>query len=208
LALGALAAATPALALIEEIGKAPEPTPPPPSCPGTPCLAVSRTTGFQAKIGETKKIYVAKRDAKLVAWTITLAKPGAKQQKFFEDKLGGPAAAQISVLRPGAKLRYRVVATSPVVELTPYFGMTAQFPLDTALDVKKGYYIALTVPTWAPALAVGLDKNNIWRASRPKGSCDDTATDKAQKDVGALAQYRCLYRGVRLTYSATLISTP
>ena len=55
-----------------------------------------------------------------------------------------------------------------------------QFPLGRALNVKKGYVIALTVPTWAPALTPLLTDHSSWRASRAKGKCNDTATQTAQ----------------------------
>jgi hypothetical protein len=206
-ALAGAAVPAAAAAKVQELGKTADPAPAP-SCPATPCLAVSRTTGYQAKVGERRGIFVAPRRGKIVAWTITLAKPGRRQIAFFNDRLGGPASAGVSVLKPGTKLRYRVSGQSPIVQLEPYFGMTVQFPLDRSLTVKKGYVVALTVPTWAPALAVGLDNKNSWRASRAQGSCEDTQTQTAQLTRGSLAQYRCLYRGVRLTYSVTLISTP
>jgi hypothetical protein len=195
-----------AAARITEIGKTTDA--PPPSCPTTPCLAVSRTTGFQVKIADKRGIFTAPRNGKVVAWTITLSKPGKKQIAFFNDKLGGEASAGIAVLKPGSRLRWRVSGLSEVVKLEPWFGQTVQFPLERSLTVKKGYTVALNVPTWAPSLAVGLDNTNIWRASRPKGACDDTQTQTAQLIRGGLTQYRCLYRGVRLTYSATMVSTP
>ncbi len=40
-----------------------------------------------------------------------------------------------------------------------------------------------------------------------KGKCDDTETQTAQTRMQQRTQYRCLYRA-RLTYSATLITTP
>ena len=49
-----------------------------------------------------------------------------------------------------------------------------QFPLAKSIPVKKGWVVALTVPTWAPALAVGLGADTSWRASRGKGTCEDT----------------------------------
>ena len=101
-----------------------------------------------------------------------------------------------------------MLARSPLQTLTPFFGQTVQFPLETSLPVAKGNLVALTVPTWAPALAVGLGANTAWRAARPKGSCDETQTQTAQTAIGQLAQYWCLYRTARLTYSATLIPTP
>jgi len=67
--------------------------------------------------------------------------------------------------------------------------------------------VALTVPTWAPALTKLLDDGSSWRASRAKGKCGKTSLQTAQTQMGQRTQYRCLYRA-RLTYSATLITNP
>ena len=179
-----------------------------PSCPTTPCLAVSRTTGFQAKAGSERAMFVAPRDGRIVAWSITLGKPSQKQINFFDANEGGAASAGITVLRPSKRLIYRVVGQSPIVALQPYFGKSADFPLDNSIPVKKGWTVALGVPTWAPALSVGFGNDTSWRASRRKGKCNDTATQTAQSKAGSSTQYYCLYRTARLTYSATLISTP
>jgi hypothetical protein len=201
-----LAGAVVATARLTEVGETSEKGTP--TCPARPCLAVSRTTGYQAKVGETKAPATVPRDGRIVAWTITLGKPGSKQAAFFNAKLGGEATAGITVLRPGPKLYYRVVARSPVRHLKRYFGSTVQFPLAKSILVRKGWVIALTVPSWAPALAVGFGNDHSWRASRPRSKCDDTQTQTAQVKHHGLAQYFCLYRTARLTYSATLVSTP
>jgi len=204
----AAVAAAPAVAgaMLSEVGRTgPEATA---SCPARPCLAFSRTTGFQAKIGERRGTHVVPRDGRIVAWTITLGKPGTKQQAFFERKLGGAASAQISVLDLRRKLRYRAVAQGEPQKLEPFFGTTVQFPLDRSIPVKKGQVVALTSTTWAPALAVGLGSDTSWRAARGRGKCEDPESQTAQTMPAQLAQYYCLYRTARLTYSYTLVSTP
>jgi hypothetical protein len=181
-----------------------------PSCPASPCLAVSRTTGFQVKVGSERNLLSAPRAGTIVAWTITLGNPSATQIKFFNANEGGPAEAGIAILAPQAKpnLTYKLIAQSPLVKLQPYFGKTAQFPLETTIPVKKGYVVALTVPSWAPALALGFANNTSWRASRPKSGCTSTSSQTTQTTIGGAVQYYCLYQTARLTYSATLISTP
>ena len=62
------------------------------------------------------------------------------------------------------------------MKLEPYFGKTAQFPLETTITVKKGDIVALTVPTWAPALALGFGNDTSWRASRQKSQCTSTSS--------------------------------
>jgi hypothetical protein len=207
----ALAMPTGSLATLAEVGVIPETTPPTtPSCPGSPCLAVSRTTGFQVKVGSTHELVSAPREGRIVAWTIALGKPNATQVKFFNANEGGEASAGIAILRKERKpnLAYKLIAQSPLVKLEPYFGKTAQFPLTSTLPVKKGDLVALTVPSWAPALALGFPNTTSWRASRPKTQCTSTSAQSAQTSLGGIVQYACLYRTARLTYSATLVSTP
>jgi hypothetical protein len=198
------------LATLAEVGVIPATTPPTtPSCPSTPCLAVTRTTGFQVKVGTTRNLVTAPKAGSVVAWTITLGKPNATQVKFFNSNEGGTASAAIAILekQPRPNLTYKVIAQSPTVQLQGYFGKTAQFPLESTLKVKKGDIIALSVPTWAPALALGFTNETSWRASRPRSQCSSTSVQSVQS-VGAGVQYYCLYRQARLDYSATLISTP
>jgi hypothetical protein len=198
-------------ATIAEVGVIPPTTPETvPSCPASPCLAVSRTTGFQVKVATNTTLMNVQKTGSVVAWSITLGKPNATQVKFFNSNEGGPAEAGIAILQAEKKpnLTYKLVASSPTVKLEKYFGKTAQFPLETSIKVKKGEIVALTVPTWAPALALGFGKDTSWRASREKKQCSSTSSQSTQTSIGAAVQYYCLYQTARLTYSATLVSTP
>jgi hypothetical protein len=202
--LAVLVCAAPASARIIEVGAtSPEATP---TCPSSPCLAVSRTTGYQAKVVDSRSVYVVPRAGRIVAWTISLGNPNKRQIEFFDSNYG-EASAGITVLRRGKRLYHRVLGQSPQEDLEPYFGQKVQFPLTTSIPVKRGYVVALTVPTWAPALTQLLDNGSAWRASRAKGRCDDTDRQTAQTRMQQRTQYRCLYRA-QLTYSATLITNP
>jgi anti-sigma-K factor RskA len=179
-----------------------------------PCLAISRTTGFQVKAASLSNPFVLPRSGRIVAWTIQLGKPTSSQIKFFDTNEGGAPEASIAVLHPERasktvpKYTYKLVAQSPLIQLEPYFGLTVQFPLLATLEAEKGDIVALTVPTWAPALALGYEKDTSWRASRSTQQCSVTNTQTAHIKVGKLRQYDCLYQTARLAYSATLISTP
>ena len=144
---------------------------------------ISRTTAFQARVDGKRELFVSPAAGRIVAWSITLGTPGRKQRRYFEENLGGAAQAGISVLRQGDRRYGRVTGESPVQTLTPYFGQTVQFPLATSLAINKGDVVALTVPTWAPALGLGLGRNTVWRASRDIDACDDTQTQSAQTDL-------------------------
>jgi hypothetical protein len=41
-----------------------------PSCPSSPCLAVSRTTGFQVRVAAARNLLTVPRTGTIVAWTI------------------------------------------------------------------------------------------------------------------------------------------
>jgi hypothetical protein len=178
---------------------------PAPSCP-TGLLRISRTPATRQGRHEPRPHGARERPHR--RWTIRLSKPGPKQITFFNERLGGVSQAGITVLKPGKRLFGRVVAQSPINQLEPFFGQTVQFPLERSLPIKKGQVLGLTVPTWAPALATGLGNDTSWRASRRAGDCEDTSTQTAQMEIRDLAQYRCLYQKVRLSYSATMITEP
>ena len=206
LAIAAVLAAAPAAqARVVEVGS----TGADPSCPRADhsCLAVARTTGYQVRVGARRGRFTVPADGRIVAWSIRLGQPTRRQIAFLNRREHGAAAAQLSVLRLGKRQFARVVAQTPLVKLAPYFGQTVQFPLDRTLRVRKGYVIALTAPTWAPALEIIRHDRSTWRASRPAKRCNDTVTQTAQTHLRDLTRYRCQYNA-RLAYSATLVTLP
>lgn len=183
-----------------------------PGCPGDPCYAISRTTGYQAKAGSSASTMVVPKGGRIVAWTIALGKPNSKQISFFDSKLGGASQAQITVLERSSnkkkKTTFTTVAQGEPAKLSPYFGKTVTFALRRSIVVKKNQVLALTVPTWAPALATGLASDVSWRASRSKAQCEDTQGQTAQTELKKSAEYYCLYKTARITYSVTMVPTP
>ena len=171
---------TPASAKIIEVGR----TDAAPACPASPCLAVSRTTGYQIKVADERSAFVVPEDGKIVAWTIRSASPRPSRSRS-STRASAARRPRVDGPAPRQDLFSRVVTQSPVQQLAGFFGQTVQFPLGRSLNVKKGYVIALTVPTWAPALTPLLTDHSSWRASRPKGKCNDTGTQTAQTDARA-----------------------
>jgi|SRR4051794_36526186 len=205
LALAAVLLAAPAAqARVVEVGS----TGAAPSCPSSTgkCVALSRTTGYQVAVGGRRGRFTVPADGRIVAWAISLGRPTRRQSAFLTKREHGAASAQLSVLRTGKRRFARVVAQSPLVQLAPYFGQTVQFPLARTLSVRKGYVIALTTPTWAPAFALR-SGGSTWRSSRSARGCFDTVTQTAQLQMRDLTRYRCSYPS-RLVYSATLVTQP
>jgi hypothetical protein len=176
-----------------------------PSCPGAPCTVVTAVTGFQAAIAGRHNTMTVSRAGRVTGWQIVLAAQTPDQSAYFDQLTHGPARAGLVILRHVANYGFRVIDASPLVMLAPYFGRTMSASLTRPLPVRPGDILALTVPTWAPALAVGLDPDTGWRASRPRASCGDVLTPTAQMTFGALTQYECVYSTVRLTYGATVL---
>ncbi len=201
-ALGA--ASSTASARLYELGATTEPTTV--SCPDH-CFVVTRTTALQVRTGTVRYPTTAPRNGRVVAFTVQLGSLSDRQISFFNSTYGGTSRVQLAVLREKPRRTYDVVATTGIFKLQPYFGTTVQFPLKTTLSVRKGDVIALTVPTWAPVLAVNLPQENGWRASRADNG-RDLLTQTAQMTVDSSTQYKCLYQTARVTYSASLISTP
>jgi len=205
------------------------PSTPPPSCPGkivnnvevVPCRVEGHVTGFQAIAGGVASPYEAPFDGKIVAWSITLAKPSTKDTKtttnevgFFDEFLGKPSEARIGVLRPveGSKPpQYTLVRQSPLEVLNPYFGGGVVFALEHPLSVLRGQIVALTVPTWAPMFAFNTSSEETWRGSRLTGHCsskEDIQGGHPQQVVGKTKTYGCYYSSARLLYTATLVKQP
>jgi len=202
---------------------------PPASCPGkivnnveiTPCRVEGHVTGFQAIAGGVPKPYEVPFDGKVVAWSITLAKPSkvasattTDEVGFFNDFLGEPSMARIGILRPveGSKpAKYTLVRQSPLKILNPFFGTTPIFALEHPLSVLKGQIVALTIPTWAPMFAFNVAADNTWRGSRLPEHCaskDDIQGGHPQQGVGKTKTYGCYYSEARLLYTATLVKKP
>jgi hypothetical protein len=184
---------------------------PAPACPQSPCEAVGSVTGFQSTAGAVSEPFVAPFNGKLVAWSISLSKPKASQQSFFNNFYGSPPEGRISVIQQVPDKhppRYELLRQSPTVVLTSFLGSDVTFALDQPLNVKRGDIVALTIPTWAPAFAVGLTDSSGWRASRKVGKCTRTADIKdsrPQQKVGSNKQYGCFYKTARLLYTATVV---
>jgi hypothetical protein len=189
------------------LGKGPSASP---ACPGDPCQAVGKTTGFQTQIGKKKNPFVATANGRVVAWSIKLSQPNASQMKFFEDFYGGKPSARLAVLKRSkdSKVLYQLKAQSPLQDLSQVLGTTTTFSLTQPLKVKKGWIVALSIPTWAPAFSIGLPKSNVWRASRKKNRCKQPKliqAGSAQTALGGVRAYACKYTTARILYSATMI---
>jgi hypothetical protein len=179
-----------------------------PSCPAAPCEVITATTGFQAAITGRHNAMVVARPGRVTSWSLTLAALDSAQVAFFDRLAHGPPQAGLVILRQGSSYRFRVLDASPLVALGAYLGQTKTFALARALAVAPGDVVALTVPTWAPALAVSLDPATGWRASRTRGTCANVFAPTAQLARGALAKYECVYHTARLTYGATVADDP
>lgn len=129
----------------------------------------------------------------------------------LELKYGGPPEIEVAILRrvgPALNYRWSVAAESQPIELLPYIGQVVQFPLVQPMPVVPGEVVAVSVPTWAPILTIDVASGTFqYRQSR--GDCTKTTTASlAQLTIGDMTNYACVYKGSRLEYSATEVTSP
>lgn len=184
------------------------------SCPGfseTDCgIVVVRQTGFQAKVGTTKAFTTSKTSGNVVAWTVSLAGVAATKVTTTSKRFGGSPKAAIVVLAPLGKSNFKVVGKGPLEDLTKYLGTTPTFSLPTALPIKPGQVVGLSIPTWAPILQIGLGSDTSWRSSKPlkESVAQDYRTQRALVGDTTQAFFGALYQRARMVYSAWVVPTP
>ena len=176
------------------------------SCPAN-CQAIGRVTGYQGRGGAKRDPFVIPRNGRIVAFSIRLGQPDATQERFFEDLYGGPPQVRLSILRQGREKKkvHRLLAQTPAFRLDPYFGTTPTFVLDEPLRVRRKQIVAITVPTWAPAFAVGLQRDHWWRSSRTAKRCENVRQRAQQTKLASRKTFGCTYRTARLYYTATYV---
>ena len=194
-----------------------------PSCP--PNVSSAQCTIILTRVTalETLRDGIAyptrvKTAGRIVAFTLGLSQlsGNAATRKsfihFLDQTYGGTTQVAITVLAPVGKpsqWRWQVVAASPVYHVEPYLGKVVQIPLDTSIEVKPGYVVALTTPTWAPVLTIDVDgKKFAYRQSRSANCTNAAASSQAQLTHGQTASYSCDYAGTRVEYSATEVTYP
>ena len=194
-----------------------------PTCPkgvsGVQCtIILTRATALETIRDNTAYPSTVKQAGRLVAFTVGLsalssdATTVSNDLKFLDATYGGDAQVQITVLKrvgPKNNWTWQVVESSPLVDVQPYLGQIAQFPLTTSLPVVRGETIALTTPTWAPVLSIDLSTSHFaYRQSRSRNCNHPPGTTQAQTQVGQSTKYACDYPGTRVEYSATEITNP
>jgi hypothetical protein len=221
-ALGLIAPGA-ASAQIVELGQTSSSPVTQPACPPGVSLdncviVLTHTTAVQTETNGVVNPTKVTKDGWIVAFTLGLSRltSDAKTElgllKGLDARWGGPPQLMLTVLKPGPKNKYTVAAQSATFHVLPYLGSVLQQPLSlpptfttmTALPVKKGDVIGLTVVTWAPVLTYNLTASKYsYRQSRRANCTHAPGTQTAQMTVGSSQQYLCSYTGTRVQYSAT-----
>jgi hypothetical protein len=223
-ALAGLAVLVPAAASAQTVQVGQTTTPlSAPSCPKQSSLAnchivLTRTTALQVMSDAVINPMRVNQQGWLVSFTVGLSRLVAKPKeragiiKGLDSRYGGAPELAISVLQPEPGNTYKLVAQSGVYNLTPFLGQLLQQPMSlpprftsfTALPVLRGDVVGLTVPTWAPVLALDLPGSQFsYRQSRRANCNNPAAAQTAQTHVGGTANFGCYYAGTRLEYGAT-----
>jgi hypothetical protein len=217
-------AAVPAVALAAEIElgstKSPLVAPTcPPNVSSSQCtIILTRVTALETLRDGTAYPTKVKSAGRIVAFTVGLSElsSSASNRKstihFLDQTYGGTTQLGITVLAPVGKRTqwsWKVVASSPIYHVEPYLGKVVQIPLENSIEVKPGYVIALTTPTWAPVLTIDIDgKRFAYRQSRNANCTHPPASSQAQLTAKQTTSYSCDYPGTRLEYSASEVTYP
>ncbi|MFZ0087864.1 MAG: hypothetical protein WAL63_00040 [Solirubrobacteraceae bacterium] len=181
-------------------------------------IILTRTTAVQSVTSGLINPTRVKQAGWIFQFTVGLSRltGNAKTEHTYLHELdsayGGTPQVALTVLKPGPRNQYTVAAQSGTYHLIPFLGQVLQEPMSlppsfntmTALPVKPGDVIGLTVPTWAPVLSYNLSASKYsYRQSRSSACKSAAGTQTAQMKVGATATYACTYTGTRVQYSAT-----
>jgi hypothetical protein len=217
-----------ALATIVELGQTKTPIVSP-SCPKgvspSQCFIIlTRTTAIQSVSDGVSYPTKVKKAGWIVAFTLglsNLSTSSTTEHSYLhtlDQAYGGTPQIALTVLKPGPNNRYTVAAQSATFHLIPFLGQVLQEPLSlppnftsfTALPVKPGEVVGVSVPTWAPVLSYNLSTTKFaYRQSRMANCKSAAGTQTAQQTVGATTRYLCNYTGTRVEYSATeVLNTP
>jgi hypothetical protein len=189
----------------------------PSSVPKSQCtIILTETTALETASDGVFYPTTVKTAGRIVGYTLGLAKLAKSDITTLDGLYGGQPYVELTVLRKaaGAKGKQRfftVVAESKPNFIQPWFGQVTQWPLTQTLPVQKGDVVALTVPTWAPVLAINLPAQQFqYRASRATGCALQStfSTQTAQLTIGDTKQYLCFYTATRVEYTATEITGP
>jgi hypothetical protein len=219
------AAAVPALALATEVELGATKSPlVAPVCPkgvsSAQCtIILTRVTALETLRDGVAYPTTVKQAGRVTAFTVGLSQLSTNKATrtsyihYLDATYGGTTRVAITVLRPGggkkSQFRWQVVAESPIYHVEPYLGSVVQIPLSTSIEVKPGYVIGLTTPTWAPVLSINLaGKQFAYRQSRSANCGSPPASTQAQLTVGQIASYGCDYPGTRVEYTATEVLYP
>ncbi len=177
------------------------------------CKALARLTGYQTQFGSHRNKYVVNHRGKITAITVRLGNPTKDQLKFFNTNFGSPTIRLSVLKKPKHDVKghtdLRLVGQSEVIDVSKYLGSKrVTFVLANSVVVPAHSTIALTVPTWAPVFTINQPRNNTWRASTPKGACDDARPQSAHQTIGSVKFYDCFFRRARLLYQATFLRDP
>ncbi len=218
---------------VRELGEYSDSPMPKASCPApanTPanspnqCYVMARVTGVTMEINNHRSPFRVKKPGNIVAITLQLSKPSPTEIDYFKTTFGAPKTpknpdqtpygdapqVQVAIIKSlHTKQRFMLMRHSDTYDVEDYLGSTYTFALKAPLRIHKDEMVALTVPTWLPALGHPLDSKNAWRSSYRDTECNPpagkTRPSRPHTKDGTYKQYGCFFRFERPLYTATYV---
>ena len=133
-------------------------------------------------------------------------RPDKRQTDFFNGNFG-ESSAGLTILRRAKHLFHRVVGQTPIEKLAPYFGTEGPVPADGVDRRQEGPSRGADGAHVGAGADAAAQRRVVLAGEPAQGQVRQDPAQTAQTKMDQRAQYRCLYRA-RLTYSATLITSP
>ena len=221
-------------ATAEQLGKTkdapnpncPERTPPPGQQQTAEdlCQVTGQVTGFQKSADGEKGLFKVPEDGQIVAWSVDLADPTKAERRTFGEasetnQYGKAPTAGISIIRRKEGSVYKLMSSSPLLNVRGFYGEMPVFTLAQPLSVSSGDVVALTTATWLPAFSNrNQTEDDAWVASRKKEDCkvpksvppEDRieyffAHTAPHRKAGSERPYECRYDKARILYWAYFV---
>lgn len=195
-----------------------------PTCPsGTPSadctIVLAQMTAFETLSDGVSSPTLVKQSGELFGFSLGISNisSNTKTRNQYVTELdkayGGAPKVSLTVLRAVGRpslQRWQVVAQSPLFNLASYLGQNdIEFSLVNEIPVVRGELLALTIPTWAPILSIDLSSSKFaYRQSRNEKCSSSSPPPSEQQRIGLMTTYGCSYKGARIEYTASEITSP
>ena len=176
--------------------------------PGQPLPGGLPHDGLPGQGRGRARLMAVPADGKIVAWTIRSARPARSRSTSSTTTSAASRGGRSRPQARQAKLAFTRERPQPGCSACSRTSAPPCSSRSTGRSPSEGLPDRADGAELGAGAGAGAGHGTLWRASRLTSACDAPGKQSAQLGLGNQVPYRCLYRTARLTYSATMITTP